>query len=449
MSKHESFTKELKERRDRFASLLKVPAIVILDAAPEQYQCPDNEYRYRQDSDFYYLTGFKEPESCMVMLVHPDYDFPGEKPIYNYRLFVRPRDPEKEVWTGPRVGVERAVLDYGADSAYPINECEEHLKKLLLDYRDRHVYFSSRNPNSPASTAIECLRVAHLDDFTKNLYNALVPLHQLRVVKTPYEIEMMRHVCQLSADAHTYLMKQTDPTMNEYVLDGMFTGYVMSRGCPRLAYPNIVASGNNATILHYETNNRQMQNGDLVLIDAGGEYNGYSADITRTWPVNGKFTQAQREIYQLVLNVQKECIKMVKPGCTLGELQNFAMDRFALALAQMGVIKIPNQLSVRQFYMHGIGHWLGMDVHDCLNVPNSRNIPFQPGMILTVEPGLYFSRDREFDQYTDERYASKYRGIGVRIEDDILVTPDGCEVLSHQSPKEIDDMKQVFGQAII
>lgn len=439
LSDKSNFLAELKRRREAFAKQVSQPALIIIDAAPEQYQCQDNAYRYRQDSDFYYLTGFPEAKSCLVMMIHPDYDFPKESPVINYRLFVQERNYDEEIWTGPRIGVEGAVNDYGADSAYSIETAEDELKKLILDYHDRRIYFASQDPNSNASKLIEKMEGIILEK-DRNLLDALVTLHEVRVVKTPYEIELMRQVCHLSADAHNLLIRESN--MNECVLDGIFTGYVMSRECPRTAYPNIVASGSNATILHYGKNNRQMLGEDLVLIDAGGEYHGYAADITRTWPINGKFTEAQREIYELVLRAQKQCLALVRPGASFDELQDCAMQVLGQGLFELGIITdATDQTAIRQYYMHGIGHWLGMDVHDCSTF-DRKQILFVPGMVLTVEPGLYFSPNL---QVGDD--VARYVGIGVRIEDDVVVTEDGCEILSSGALKEVADLEEYIGSA--
>jgi Xaa-Pro aminopeptidase len=438
--KMSSFNDELSRRRERYARSIGHPCLIIIDAASEKFMCPHNEYRYRQDSDFYYLTGFPEPEAILLMFV-------TRRLKIDYHLFVRSKDPSKEIWTGQREGQEGAISKYGANDAHPIEQSEEYLYQFIMKSIKLNfpVYFSSHNSESPSSKMIDKLKniILFTEDnkqlnIKQNLFNALVPLHKLRLIKTPYEIDLLRKVCQISSDAHTQLMIQSRVGMNEYALDGLFTGYVMQNGCPRIAYPNIVGSGSNATILHYEKNNKKIKDGDLVLVDAGGELEGYAADITRTWPINGRFTKEQREIYELVLSVQKKCIDSVSPGVNFKDLQQLACDMFGEGLINLGIIRKTNKETVCKFYMHNLGHFLGMDVHDCLTC-DYKDVILLSGMVITIEPGLYFSPYLVSNTNVNGKILSKYSGIGVRIEHDILVTNDGCEVLS-LAPKEITDI---------
>lgn len=431
------FSIELKTRRLNFAKKLNHPCIVVIDAAPEQYICNDNEYRYRQDSDFYYLCGFPESNSCLVMLIHNDYDFLDQDPIINYRLYVQPRDKNQEIWSGPRIGPHGAVQKYGADSGHSIiDKAEQDLTQLFIDYKDQNIYFSSRDSNSIASKVINKL----CDSFKHKIRNALIPLHDLRVIKTSFEIELLRYSCEISSQAHNNLLNISG--WNEYIYDGAFTGYVMSKGCKRLAYPNIIGSGTNSTILHYQKNHDIIQNGDLVLVDAGGEYRGYASDITRTWPSNGKFSETQQNIYELVLRVNKECIEKIRPGIEFNVLEDHAIKILGQGLFDLGIITNKNLSTIRQFYMHSLGHWLGMDVHDCFTL-DIHETTLKAGMVFTIEPGLYFSPYLDVDCYTNKQIFERYCGIGIRIEDDILVTENGHEVLSSNAVKELREIESL------
>lgn len=412
----EEFWKD-EENRDK-------PLGILIETAPELEMGPGNPYRYRPGTELYYYTGWEEPEAVMLMVIQPDLNF-------ETKLWVQPKDPSKEIWTGPRLNLEEARKVTYVNQTYPMND--EGLEKLQgylneIEYLGYHGYNSGEG------------RIWKIVNDKKSVNISLL-IDRLRLVKSPAEIARLEEVCKISANAFIQLMRKTCPSIKEAYLDALFHFEVMKYGCPRLAYPNIVGSGINSTILHYEKNNGVLRNGELVLVDAGGEKNMTAADITRTWPVNGQFSQAQREVYELVLRAQKTCIDMVKPGTTLNQLQDKVFEIYREGLTTLGVITPEDSNDeeiIKKFYPHSVGHWLGMEVHDCFRDGEAqKEIAFRPGFVLTVEPGLYFPYLFSVPE--------KYRGIGVRIEDDIVVTEDGCRVLSAGAPKEIAEIEKIIG----
>lgn len=407
-----------KQRRDALLSKIGPEGAVVIAAAPECYRNRDSEYLYRQDSDFYYFTGFNEPESVMVLL--PD----------QYILFCRPRNPDEEVWVGVRAGLEGAKETYGADRSYDISDFSKEIKKLLCAKK----IYCPINDNS-------------IYDELKVRYelNDLYPISsELRVIKSDYEIKRLKRAVEISSAAHSRAMRFVQPDMMEYELEAEIAHEFLRKGSRAPAYTTIVGGGANACVLHYVDNNKPLKSGDLVLVDAGAEYDYYASDITRTYPVNGKFSEQQKTIYNLVLSAQLAIIKKIKPGMLYGEMQKTAVQYITQGLVNLGILKGDvNQLiegqQYKQFYMHGAGHWLGMDVHDVGSYRiDDEPRPLEPGMVFTVEPGIYIAAVDNVDK--------KWWNIGVRIEDDILVTENGCEVLSDAVPKTVADIEALMAQ---
>lgn len=401
----------------------------------------DVEYNFRQDSDFYYLTGFNEPDAVAVLT--PDHE------EHEFVLFVRPKDLEKEIWTGYRTGVEAAKEKYGADEAYSIEELDEKLAEYLKN-SDRLYY-----------------RFGHDEDFNQRVIGfwrkqlAAYPkrgtgptvladpspiLHPLRLVKTPEELELMRRAAEIAVEAHNLARDLARPGRYEYEVQAeMERLFALNGGGP--AYPSIVASGGNACILHYVENTRQMQEGDLLLIDAGCCYQYYNSDITRTFPVGGTFSPEQKAIYDIVLEAQKQAIAHVRPGTPYNENHDAAVRTIVEGLLDLGLLKgdideIIEEEHYKPFYMHRTGHWLGLDVHDVGVYQHGEDNwhVLQAGNVLTVEPGIYIS---PYIQTAEEQpdVDEKWHGIGVRIEDDVLVTTEGCEVLTAGVPKSVEAME--------
>jgi Xaa-Pro aminopeptidase len=412
--------------------------VAIIPTAGESLRNGDVHFPFRAASDFYYLTHFPEPEAVAVLIPGREH---GE-----FILFCRERDPEKEIWDGRRAGLEGACEQYGADDAFPFSDIDEILPGLL-ENRDKVFYCMGANPGfdnrlmtwvnevrSKARTGIsapaEILDLGHI-------------LHEMRLVKHSEEKALTRKACKVSAKAHVRAMQECRPGMNEYEIESIFLHEFRRAGSESAAYPSIVAGGQNACILHYTENNAELHDGDLLLIDAGCEMDGYAADISRTFPVNGTFSGEQRALYEVVLNAQQAAIDCLKPGVSWNAPHDAAVRVLTEGLVEHGLLKgavddLIEEGKYRRFYMHRTGHWLGMDVHDVgdYKVDNKWR-ELESGMILTVEPGLYVSAGEED---IDERWWN----IGIRIEDDVAITSRGCDVLSSDAPKQADDIEQVM-----
>ncbi len=402
----------------------------------------DVEHIFRQDSDFFYLTGFNEPEAVAVLAPHHQ--------EHRFILFVQPKDPQKETWTGYRIGVEAAKIEYGADAAYPIAELEEKLFQYLAK-ADRIYYHFGRDRDFDRT--IIGFWQKSIAMYPKNGYAATAIedtnfiLHPHRQVKSAAEIEMMRKATAISAQAHNRAREYAKPGHYEYQVQAEIEHIFRQQGAIGPAYPSIVASGANACILHYIENDRQMEENDLLLIDAGCACGYYNGDITRTFPVSGKFTPEQKAIYEIVLAAQLEAIAAVKPGNPYNQFHETAVRVLVAGLIDLGLLvgdidEIIKEEKYKPFYMHKTGHWLGLDVHDAggyKNGPDSWQI-LQPGHILTVEPGIYIAPDLKPAEGQPE-VPQKWRGIGIRIEDDLLVTQDGHEILTAAVPKAIADLE--------
>jgi Xaa-Pro aminopeptidase len=418
-----------RERREQFMRQMQ-GGLAVFCSAPVSNRNSDVEYEYRQDSDFYYLTGFDEPEAVAVLA--------PEQPERRFTLFVRPRDKEKEVWTGRRAGVEGAERDFGADKAFTLDELDKELLELARS-TDALYYRFGRNEefNRRVVGLLRSLQQtrARTGAGVVKLIDPGLILHEMRLVKTAGDLAVIRRAVDISCEAHIAAMRTVRPGLFEYELEALIEYIFRRNGCPSPGYPTIVGAGANATILHYTANSDRIKDGDLVLVDAGAEFGYYTGDLTRTFPANGRFSEPQREIYQLVLEAQVAAIELVMPGATAADIHDRAVEVLTTGLVRLGLLEGATEELIengayRKFYMHRTGHWLGMDVHDVGVYQVGGNArPLAPGMVLTVEPGLYVSEDPEVDP--------RYWNIGVRIEDDVLVTGQGHEVLSAAAPKSV------------
>jgi Xaa-Pro aminopeptidase len=413
----------------------------IFKSAPVAVMHNDVEYTFRQDSDFFYLTGFQEPEAVAVLAPH------HEK--HRFILFVQPKEPEKEVWTGYRTGVEAAKQKYGADEAYPITELDEKLPQYL-EKADRIYYHLGRDRqfNDVVIKHWQRLMAGYPKRGTGPIaIESTNPiLHAMRQVKSAAEVDLMRKAADISVEAHNHARNFAKPGRYEYEVQAEIEHIFRRRGGMGPAYPSIVASGANSCILHYIENNRQMQDQDLLLIDAGCAYDYYNGDITRTFPVGGKFTTEQKILYELVLRAQEEAIAQVQPGNPYNLFHDTAVRVLVEGLMDLGLLvgdieEIIKEEKYKPFYMHRTGHWLGLDVHDAGVYKHGENWQvLQAGHVVTVEPGLYIGPDiKPFEGQPE--IPERWRGIGIRIEDDILVTNQGHEVLTAGVPKSVEEME--------
>ena len=432
---------EFAQRRQQLMQNIGADAMAIVPAALHYRRNRDTEYRFRQDSDFYYLSGFAEPEALLVLL-------PG-RTDGEFVMFCRPRDREMEIWNGYRAGPEGAINDFGAQQAFTIDELDQRLPDLLAG-RNR-VYapmgvqpaFDQRlagwlgTVRAKTRAGVRAPSALHLLD---------AALHPLRLIKSAAELAIMQRAADLSAEGHRRAMALAAPGRYEYELEAELLHTFTRHGCQAPAYGSIVGSGANACILHYGENDRCMQDGDLVLIDAGGELDHYAADITRTFPVNGRFSAPQKDLYEVVLAAQLAAIASVRPGASWQAPHDAAVRVLTQGLVDHGLLQgsvdgLIESNAFRRFYMHRTGHWLGMDVHDVGDYQlDGQWRPLVDGMVLTVEPGLYVSPD-------DETVAAHWRGIGIRIEDDVAVTAQGHHVLSAQAPKAVAEIEALVGSA--
>lgn len=422
------------KRRKALMKRLGAGAIALVPAAPAVRRNADTQYPYRPDSDFHYLTGFDEPEALAVLL--PDDKQP-------FRLFCRPADPARELWDGPRAGLEGARKRYGADLALPIEALNEALPGML-EGRVRILYAigSHAKLDELVPRWIAGLRRQGRSGVeVPEQILALEPLlHEMRLIKQPQELELMREAARISVAGHRRMMRRCRPGLFEYQLEAEFVHECQWQGARHQAYPPIVAGGANACTLHYVANDQPLRDGDLVLIDAGAEYQGYAADISRTFPVNGRFSKAQRALYALVLAAQEAALAEVAPGRHWNAPHEAAVEVLTRGLVELGLLKGPASRQLkregyRKYYMHRTGHWLGRDVHDVGRYKTGDDWRlFEPGMVLTVEPGLYIpARDRKVDKV--------WCGIGIRIEDDVLVTERGHELLTPGLPRTPDEIE--------
>jgi Xaa-Pro aminopeptidase len=427
------------QRRNELMSRLG-DGMAVLFSAPHAKRNDDVHHEYRTCSYFYYLTGLREQESAMILAPKSD------KP---FRLFVMPKNPEMEMWEGKRIGVEGAKAHFRADETYPIADFEKVFREQLKQSGTLYHLLGSFAEHD--DLVFRVLKDHHPNPRRgEKKFERLVKLQELvapmRKVKTAAELELIRRNCRNSGIAHRKAMEFTRPGQFEYQVEAEIEFWFRHGGAEDLAYSSIVAGGNNATILHYKTNRDPLQDGSLLLIDAGGEMDLYASDITRTFPVNGKFTKAQRELYEIVLRSNKEAIAAVKPGVRFHDVHKRALEVLVDGLMGLGLLRgkreeiLADRKQYVGFYPHNTSHWIGLDVHDCGDyfLPDGSSIPLEIGNLLTIEPGIYIGEDRE-------DVPSEYRGIGIRIEDDVLVTPEGAEVLTDAAPKEVADIESIVG----
>lgn len=413
------------------------PGVAVFSAAPVAIRNNDVEHEYRQESDFFYLTGFDEPDSVLVLA--------PQHATHRVVLFVRPRDPTREVWDGLRAGVEGAVARFGADAAFPIAELAERLPDYVANAR--RLFYRAGRDRSFDERVFAMLNVLRSRQRTgvstpSELIDPGAILHEHRLCKDADELGSMRRAVEATREGHARAMQVARPGRYEYEVEAELLHAFRANGCERPAYGPIVGSGPNATTLHYRKNDRRMQEGELLLIDAGAEHEYYAADVTRTFPVSGTFSKPQRILYELVLAAQEAAIAEVRPGATVDTVHAAAVRVLAAGLLEHGLVKgtldeVLQKELYKPFYMHRTSHWLGMDVHDVgAYYIDGKARPLEPGFVLTVEPGLYVGETAEV--------APEWRGIGVRIEDDLLVTATGAENLTAAIPKHADALERIL-----
>jgi Xaa-Pro aminopeptidase len=431
---------EFARRRKELMKMMEPNSIAIVPAAPERTRSRDTEYHYRPSSDLFYLSGFVEPKTVLVLIPGREH---GE-----FVLFTRERNREREIWDGYRAGPEGACSEYGADDAFPIDDIDDILPGLI-EGRERVYYAMGKDSEfdkqvmdwvntirakvrSGATPPGEFLDLSHF-------------LNEQRLFKSAAELRVMKEAGEISCDAHIKAMKLCKPGVFEYQLESEILHEFGKNGARFPAYNTIVGGGKNGCVLHYIENSAVLKNGDLVLIDAGCELEYYAADITRTFPVNGKFSSEQKTLYEIVLRAQLEAIAVAKPGNHWNDPHETTVRVITEGLVEVGLLKGDvNELikteAYKEFYMHRAGHWLGMDVHDVgdYKVGGQWRV-LEPGMVLTVEPGIYVAPD-------NERVAKKWRGIGIRIEDDVVITKNGNEVLTKNAPKTVKEIEKLMAK---
>lgn len=432
---------EFARRRAQLLAAVPANAAILVAAASLKTRNRDAEYAFRQDSDFYYLTGFNEPDALLLLL-------PG-RADGEAVIFCPPRDPQMEIWTGYRAGPDGCVRDFGMDQAFELKQIETELPELL-DGRLRLYYALGQDETLDTRVRgwVNQVRAKARQgaEPPRELVQLETLLHEQRLFKSEAEVALMRRAGEISAAAHVQAMQVCRPGMGEYQLEAEITAHCMREGARFQAYSPIVGGGANGCILHYIDNMNLLQDGDLVLIDAGCELDNYASDITRTFPVNGRFSRHQAELYQLVLDTQLACIDAIRPGVPWNDIHELSVRILTEGLVRLGLLQgevdtLIEEGAYRRFYMHRVGHWLGMDVHDVGEYKQKGDWrPLEPGMVMTVEPGLYVAPD-------DESVEPHWRGIGIRIEDDVVVTEQGCEVLTEAVPKQIADIEALMAGA--
>jgi Xaa-Pro aminopeptidase len=438
----------LKPQLTEFMRRMDPKSVAIIPAAREAVRSHDTNYRYRQNSDFFYLTGLEEPDAIAVIA-------PSE--AKKFTLFVRPRDPERAIWDGYRAGVEGAKSDYSADEAFPIAEFDEKLPEILDGPASLYYAFghASSELDEKIIRQLTLMRETNRRPLEppQTIVDPTLILHEMRVFKSETEVEIMQRAADIAAAAHVEAMKTVRAGMKEYEVEALLEASFRRQGAAGSSYTSIVGSGANATTLHYITNQDTLRDGDLLLVDAGAEYLGYASDITRTFPINGKFTEAQRDIYDLVLQTQLSCIDMVRPGVRLEDLKTHSVEMLTEGMVKLGLLKgdpakLIQDKKYMQFYMHNLGHFLGIDVHDAGRYYfNGESRPAEPGMVMTIEPGLYISPDpKNIPEGFNQDVPAKYLGIGVRIEDDVLVTEKGARVLTDKVPKDAGEIEALMAK---
>ncbi len=428
-----------RERRDRLGGRIRGSAL-LLTAHPHLIRNNDVHYPYRQDSNLFYMTGFDEPEAVFLFR-------PGRQP--ETIMFVMAKDPLRETWDGFLYGPDATKNLFGIQHVYTIDKLEAELPVLLKDV-DKLYYSFYTNPKMDRvvndMNATVALNRSRSNKGNLTIEDTRSLLGEMRIRKSGAEIEWQRQACKISSESHVDVMKACKPGVNERALHGEFLRAMMVRGATREGYGSIVATGANATTLHYTFNDRPCRDGDMLLIDAGAEFNYYTGDITRTYPVNGKFSATQKRVYNKVLEIQKGLVASVKPGETREGIQKRTIDQLTDVMIDERLLKgnkadLIEKKSYLKYYMHGVGHWLGMDVHDAgVTEINGEPRPLEAGFCLTIEPGLYVP-------HNDEEAPQELRGLGIRIEDNILVTEKGHENMTAMCPKEVDELEALIGRA--
>lgn len=431
---------EFLRRRQALLAQTAPASAALIFSAPEATRSADSEYPYRQNSDFWYFTGFNEPEAVLVLIKSDD--------THNHSvLFNRLRDKTAEIWFGRRLGQEAAPEKLGVDRALAFSEIDEQLYQLLngLDVV-YHAQGEYPYADTILFTALDKLRKGSRQNLTApaSITDWRPIVHEMRLFKSQEEIDVLRRAGEISALAHTRAMQTCRPGMFEYQLEGEILHEFNRHGARFASYNTIVGGGENGCILHYTENESELRDGELVLIDAGCEYRGYAGDITRTFPINGKFTPAQREIYDIVLASLDAALTLFRPGTSIQDVTSDVVRIMIAGLVKLGILKGDiDQLMAdnahRAFFMHGLSHWLGLDVHDVGVYGPDRSRTLEPGMVLTVEPGLYIAPDADVPP--------QYRGIGIRIEDDILITENGNENLTASVVKKADEIEALMAAA--
>lgn len=431
---------EFARRRKNLMALMEPNSIAIIPSAREQVRSRDTEFPFRQDSDFFYLCGFTEPDAVLVLI-------PGRK-HGQFVMFCRDRDMSMELWHGFRAGPEGACESYSADDAFPIGDIDEILPGLI-EGRDRVYYSMGRSTEFDQQIMVWVNQIR-----SKEAFGAVPPgeftdldhmLHDQRLIKSAAELRLMRRAGQITAQAHSRAIRYCRPGMYEYQLEAEILHEFASHGARHPAYSSIVGSGGNACVMHYVENSSKMRSGDLVLIDAGCEFEYYAADVTRTFPVGGTYSKEQRALYEVVLAGQLAAIDAIKPGNHWNQPHDASVQAITEGLVKLGLLKgsvskLIASEAYRSFYMHKAGHWLGLDVHDVgdYRVADEWRM-LEPGMVMTVEPGIYISPD-------NTSVAKKWRGIGIRIEDDVIVTAEGREVITSGVPKTVEEIEAMMAE---
>ncbi|MBN6075587.1 Xaa-Pro aminopeptidase [Aggregatibacter actinomycetemcomitans] len=420
---------EFAQRRAKVFEQMQEDSLFLVFSDIERRRNDGCDYPFRQDSYFWYLTGFNEPNAALLLRKQQ-----GEQQAM---IFLRPSDKLLEIWNGRRLGMENAPQTLLVDSAYAIEEFVPQFKNLAQ--KQTALYYAPKQ--QPWGDAL--LEQSAVE--FSGVFNWKHMLGEMRLFKSENEIALMQQAGQISALAHIKAMQQTRPNRLEYEVESDILHEFNRFGARYPAYNSIVAGGENACVLHYSENNMPLRDGDLVLIDAGCEFAMYAGDITRTFPVNGKFSEAQKAVYDIVLQAQKRAIELLVPGSSIAKVNEAVIRIKTEGLVRLGILKgdvdeLIEQKAYREFYMHGLGHWLGLDVHDVGDYGENRSRRLEPGMVITVEPGLYLSKDADIPE--------QYKGIGIRIEDDLLITDYGNKNLTSAAPKEIADIEKLMADAL-
>lgn len=433
---------EFETHRKNFFAKMADNSIAFFCAASEMTRSNDTEFAFCQNKNFYYLTGFNEPDALLVLIKRDA----KEQAI----LFSLPKDKSHEIWHGRRIGQEKACQKYGFDQCFTLDEKNDLISQYLNGLKQVYFAFDEDSLAQQVFTFLVQIRakVRQGVKVPTQLNDANPIIDDLRLIKSGNEIELMRQVNYISGLAHQRAMQKTQVGLFEYQIENEILHECTRHGARYAAYATIVAGGDNANILHYTDNNEALNNNDLLLIDAGGELSGYAADITRTFPINGKFTAPQKALYQLVLDTKTQVISAIKPNITFAKLNHIANEYLTKGLLDLEILsgdltELIKEKACKKYFIHGLGHWLGLDVHDVgdyhINDNKEQLREFVPGMVLTIEPGLYMPLD-------DMNIAKQWRGIGIRIEDNIVVTANGCENLTANCPETISDIETLMAK---